>query len=262
MTEAMANSSVRRTSTRVDESRRALDRTGRNTERYRIARHGRATAAVHRVPADVLHEGIDIRCGLRAEVHLVSMLVHVERQHGRGAGQQTGVIGPRWLMSRLSRDDHARTAQPDPPAIASASAINGHAVEDRHLPDRADAEPVVFESRVEVGSRGARARVRVAAVAGTEDDDRAGLGDIQRALEPGVVVGRAREVTPCAGQSRAAGQAGAEGEGRVWDCSVFGWLRMLVVTMRAPLAATPRQTLATGALSIVCAAVCVTCEMP
>jgi hypothetical protein len=45
------------------------------------------------VPGDVVHEGIDIGRGIAAEVDVIGVLVHVERQHRRAAGQAVGVVG-------------------------------------------------------------------------------------------------------------------------------------------------------------------------
>ena len=62
-------------------------------ERRRIARHRGAIAAIDALPANVLHEDIDIGRGLGAEVHVIRVLVHVEGEDGCCASEQMRVIG-------------------------------------------------------------------------------------------------------------------------------------------------------------------------
>ena len=57
--------------------------------RGRRAREARRGAR----PGDVGHEGVDIAAGIGAEVEMIGVLVHVERQQRRAAGERMGVVG-------------------------------------------------------------------------------------------------------------------------------------------------------------------------
>jgi hypothetical protein len=45
------------------------------------------------LPAHGVHESLDIGAGLGAEIDVIGVLVHVERQNGRAAGERVAVIG-------------------------------------------------------------------------------------------------------------------------------------------------------------------------
>src|SRR5215213_3664153 len=53
------------------------------------------------LPTDRVHEGVDIASRLSAEVDVVGMLVHIERQDRRGAGERMAVVG-RPLIDELA----------------------------------------------------------------------------------------------------------------------------------------------------------------
>src|SRR5579871_6056140 len=50
-------------------------------------------AARYRVPADGLHEGVDVFRGGRAVIHGVGVLVHVERQDRPAVGERHRMVG-------------------------------------------------------------------------------------------------------------------------------------------------------------------------
>jgi hypothetical protein len=75
----------------------------------RLARrvHGPLVAAIDRGPVDVAHERIDVGARGSAVVHVVRMLVHVQRQDRHATGHRVGVVcGPLVDQRSLARLEH------------------------------------------------------------------------------------------------------------------------------------------------------------
>ena len=70
-------------------------------------------ASLYRLPIDVAHERIDVRLGIRAEVDVVGMLVHIEREdrdaarHGLGMFRRELVDEPA-IARQINQQDPAR----------------------------------------------------------------------------------------------------------------------------------------------------------
>jgi hypothetical protein len=76
--------------------------------------HAPLVAQVDPGPVDVGHEGIDVSTGGRAEVHVVRVLVHVQRQNGHATGQRMRVVGRPLVderaLARLEDQQHPARA--------------------------------------------------------------------------------------------------------------------------------------------------------
>src|SRR6516165_9467985 len=70
-------------------------------------------------PADRLHEGVDVACGFGAEVDVVGMLVHIERQDRRAARERVAMVR-RPLVDELAV---ARRPRQQHPAGAAAERL-------------------------------------------------------------------------------------------------------------------------------------------
>src|SRR3989304_8923930 len=69
----------------------------------------------HVFPIDVFHKGVYIRCCLRAIVHVIGMLVHIQSENRARSSQTTSVIrrpliDEFFVSTRISQQNPARAA--------------------------------------------------------------------------------------------------------------------------------------------------------
>src|SRR5262245_66163870 len=67
--------------------------------------------SLHIVPANDVHECVDVARGLGTEVHLIGMLVHIEREDWRAARQCVAMVG-RPLIDELAIARRPRQQHP------------------------------------------------------------------------------------------------------------------------------------------------------
>ena len=73
---------------------------------------------------DGFHDGLDVIASLGAVIHVIGVLVHIEREDRPPAGPGRRVVGRPGLTRRLSWGFHVRSTHPEPPPSALPIAAN------------------------------------------------------------------------------------------------------------------------------------------